>query len=45
MKYYLLPLGCQMNQSDTERVRTVLNKMGFTSTDNEEDKGKDEEDS
>ena len=37
MKYYLLPLGCQMNQSDTERVRTVLNKMGFTSTDNEEE--------
>lgn len=37
MKYYLLPLGCQMNQSDTERVKTVLNKMGFTSTDNEEE--------
>ncbi len=37
MKYYLLPLGCQMNQSDTERVRTVLNRMGFTPTENEEE--------
>ncbi len=37
MKYYLLPLGCQMNQSDTERVRTVLNGMGFTPTENEEE--------
>ena len=35
MKYYLLPLGCQMNQSDTERVKTVLQNMGFTQTDNE----------
>ena len=37
MKYFLLPLGCQMNQSDTERVRTVLHNMGFTPTDNEEE--------
>lgn len=37
MKYFLLPLGCQMNQSDTERVRTVLHKMGFVQTDNEEE--------
>lgn len=37
MKYYLLPLGCQMNQSDTERVRTVLNGMGLTPTENEEE--------
>ncbi len=35
MKYHLLSLGCQMNQSDTERVRTVLGGMGFTETDNE----------
>ena len=35
MKYYLLPLGCQMNLSDTERVRTVLNGMGFVETDDE----------
>ena len=37
MKYYLLPLGCQMNHSDTERVHTVLQGMGFRPTDNEEE--------
>ncbi len=37
MKYFLLPLGCQMNQSDTERVRTVLHNMGFKPTENEEE--------
>ena len=37
MKYFLLPLGCQMNRSDTERVRTVLHGMGFTETDREEE--------
>ena len=35
MKYFLLPLGCQMNRSDTERVRTVLQGIGYTETDNE----------
>ena len=35
MKYYLLPFGCQMNLSDTERVRTVLQQMGYEPTDNE----------
>lgn len=37
MKYYLLPLGCQMNQSDTGRVRTILHEMGFVPTDKEEE--------
>ena len=37
MKYYLLPLGCQMNQSDTERVKTILQGMGFTQTENEKE--------
>ena len=37
MKYFLLPFGCQMNLSDTERVRTVLQGMGFEPTDNEEE--------
>ena len=35
MKYFLLPFGCQMNLSDTERVRTVLQQMGYEPTDNE----------
>lgn len=37
MKYFLLPLGCQMNRSDTERVITVLNNMGCEPTDDEND--------
>ena len=36
MRYHLLPLGCQMNQSDAERVRTVLEDLGYESTDQEE---------
>jgi len=37
MKYYVLTLGCQMNMSDSERLKTVFADMGFQSTDNEED--------
>ncbi len=37
MKYHIVQLGCQMNISDGERVREVLDKMGFEPTDNEEE--------
>lgn len=37
MKYHLVILGCQMNYSDAERIRTVLEKMGFQSTDDEQE--------
>lgn len=37
MKYFLLPLGCQMNLSDTERVKTVLQQMGFQQTEDEKE--------
>lgn len=37
MKYHVITLGCQMNLSDSERVTTVLDKMGYTYTDNEEE--------
>jgi tRNA-2-methylthio-N6-dimethylallyladenosine synthase len=37
MKYCLLHLGCQMNQSDAERVRSVMEGMGFQETDAEEE--------
>jgi tRNA-2-methylthio-N6-dimethylallyladenosine synthase len=37
MKYCLLHLGCQMNQSDAERVRTVVESIGYTRTDSEEE--------
>ena len=37
MKYRLLHLGCQMNQSDAERVRTVVERMGYSPTESEEE--------
>ncbi|MFP4643013.1 MAG: MiaB/RimO family radical SAM methylthiotransferase [Spirochaetales bacterium] len=35
MKYCLIQLGCQMNISDGERIRTVLEQMGFERTEQE----------
>ncbi len=29
MKYFILTLGCQMNKSDSERISTVLEGMGY----------------
>ncbi len=37
MKYCLLHLGCQMNRSDAERVRTVIEGLGYDRTDDERD--------
>jgi tRNA-2-methylthio-N6-dimethylallyladenosine synthase len=37
MRYHILTLGCQMNKSDSERVRTVVEGMGYRWTDNEEE--------
>lgn len=37
MKYHIVQLGCQMNISDGERVRQVLEDMGFTRTEHEEE--------
>jgi len=37
MKYFILTLGCQMNKSDSERVRTVVEGMGYRWTDIEEE--------
>jgi tRNA-2-methylthio-N6-dimethylallyladenosine synthase len=37
MKYCLLHLGCQMNQSDAERVRTVVEGLGYERTESEEE--------
>lgn len=37
MRYHIVPLGCQMNQSDAERIRTVLEGMGYEQCDREED--------
>lgn len=37
MRYHLITLGCQMNHSDSERVRTVMEGMGCVWTDREEE--------
>ncbi|MBN1791199.1 MAG: tRNA (N6-isopentenyl adenosine(37)-C2)-methylthiotransferase MiaB [Bacteroidales bacterium] len=37
MKYHIVTLGCQMNKSDSERVRTVVEGMGYSWTDEEEE--------
>ena len=37
MKYHLITLGCQMNKSDSERVRTIIDQMGYAWTDNEDE--------
>ncbi|MBE0639226.1 MAG: MiaB/RimO family radical SAM methylthiotransferase, partial [Bacteroidales bacterium] len=38
MKYHLITLGCQMNMSDSERVRSVIEtQTGYQWTDNEEE--------
>ncbi len=37
MKYHLLTLGCQMNMSDTERTKPVIERMGYEWTDNEDE--------
>ncbi|MBT3302197.1 MAG: MiaB/RimO family radical SAM methylthiotransferase [Bacteroidetes bacterium] len=39
MKYHLVTLGCQMNMSDSERVRAVLDGLGYIWTDKEEEAG------
>jgi tRNA-2-methylthio-N6-dimethylallyladenosine synthase len=33
MKYHIITLGCQMNKSDSERVRTVIEELGYCWTD------------
>ncbi|MBN1340841.1 MAG: tRNA (N6-isopentenyl adenosine(37)-C2)-methylthiotransferase MiaB [Bacteroidales bacterium] len=37
MKYHIITLGCQMNMSDTERTRPVIERMGYEWTDNEDE--------
>lgn len=38
MKYHLITLGCQMNMSDSERVRSMIeSQTGYRWTDNEEE--------
>ena len=37
MRYNLVTLGCQMNKSDSERFRTVIEEMGYKWTNDEEE--------
>ena len=37
MNYHLVTLGCQMNKSDSERIATVIEQMGYFRTEKEED--------
>lgn len=37
MNYHLVTLGCQMNKSDSERIATVIEQMGYRWTDKEEE--------
>ena len=32
-KYHILTFGCQMNKNDSERLSSILGRMGLTSTD------------
>ena len=34
MKYHLVTLGCQMNISDSGRVKSYIENLGYESTDN-----------
>lgn len=37
MRYCLVPFGCQMNVSDSERIRSVLESLGYVRTEIEEE--------
>lgn len=39
MKYYIVTLGCQMNMSDSERTRAVIESMGYQPAEREEEAG------
>ena len=33
-KYYILTMGCQLNENDSEKISGMIEKMGYTKTDN-----------
>lgn len=37
MKYFIMNLGCQMNQTDSERIQSVFSQMGLEKTEAESD--------
>ena len=36
-KYYILTMGCQLNENDSEKLCGMLEKMGYTKTDSQND--------
>ena len=36
-KYYILTMGCQLNENDSEKLAGIVEKMGFLETDNPEE--------
>ena len=36
-KYYILTMGCQLNENDSEKIAGIAEHMGFEPTDNSED--------
>lgn len=39
MKYFIMNLGCQMNQADSERIQSVFGQMGLERTEDEAEAG------
>ena len=39
MKYFIMNLGCQMNQTDSERIQSVFSQMGLEKTEVENEAG------
>ena len=37
LKYYILTMGCQLNENDSEKISGMLNEMNYHETDNMED--------
>lgn len=38
-KYYILTMGCQLNENDSEKIAGMLEKMGYSETEKIEDAG------
>ena len=36
-KYYLMTMGCQLNESESEKISGMVEEMGYTKTENQEE--------
>ena len=37
LKYYIMTMGCQLNENDSEKISGMLTEMGYSETDNMQD--------